>query len=85
MDSLTHVSVFLHVPQASSRSLLMSSNLSHQRRAQGCLHESMMGSSINLALEAEGGVGSSSAGSLGSRPSTSTLYSQFQSTESENR
>ncbi|XP_048865077.1 myotubularin-related protein 5-like isoform X6 [Brienomyrus brachyistius] len=72
--------------RTSSRSLLMSSNLSHQRRAQGaCLHDSMMGSSINLALEAEGGIGSTSVGSLGSRPSTSTLYSQFQSTESENR
>uniref|UniRef100_A0A665W5X4 SET binding factor 1 n=1 Tax=Echeneis naucrates TaxID=173247 RepID=A0A665W5X4_ECHNA len=45
-------------------SLLMSSNLSHQRRSQGVyLQESSVGSSINLA----------------------TLYSQFQSTESENR
>ncbi|XP_061618330.1 myotubularin-related protein 5 isoform X2 [Phyllopteryx taeniolatus] len=66
-----------------SSSLLMSSNLSHQRRSQGVyLQESGVGSSINLALDRE--VSATSTPAAG-RPSTSTLYSQFQSTESENR
>ncbi|KAM6896367.1 myotubularin-related protein 5 isoform 1-T1 [Lycodopsis pacificus] len=64
-----------------SSSLLMSSNLSHQRRSQGVyLQESAGGSSINLACEA-----SATSTPAAGRPSTSTLYSQFQSTESENR
>ncbi|XP_051974415.1 myotubularin-related protein 5-like isoform X2 [Xyrauchen texanus] len=66
-----------------SSSLLMSSNLSHQRRSQGVyLQESGVGSTINLALDCE--VSATSTPATG-RPSTSTLYSQFQSTESENR
>ncbi|XP_051248684.1 myotubularin-related protein 5 isoform X6 [Dicentrarchus labrax] len=66
-----------------SSSLLMSSNLSHQRRSQGVyLQESGVGSSINLALECEA---SATSTPVAGRPSTSTLYSQFQSTESENR
>uniref|UniRef100_A0A6Q2ZNE6 SET binding factor 1 n=1 Tax=Esox lucius TaxID=8010 RepID=A0A6Q2ZNE6_ESOLU len=64
-------------------SLLMSSNLSHQRRSQGVyLQESGVGSSINLSMDCEA---SSSVPPVAGRPSTSTLYSQFQSTESENR
>ncbi|KAM6987099.1 myotubularin-related protein 5 isoform 2-T2 [Aplochiton taeniatus] len=66
-----------------SSSLLMSSNLSHQRRSQGVyIQESRVGSSINLALDCEASPTSAPAAG---RPSTSTLYSQFQSTESENR
>uniref|UniRef100_W5KRU7 SET binding factor 1 n=1 Tax=Astyanax mexicanus TaxID=7994 RepID=W5KRU7_ASTMX len=66
-----------------SSSLLMSSNLIHQRRSQGMyLQESGVGSSINLALDCEANATSTPAAG---RPSTSTLYSQFQSTESENR
>ncbi|XP_026182705.1 myotubularin-related protein 5 isoform X2 [Mastacembelus armatus] len=66
-----------------SSSLLMSSNLSHQRRSQGVyLQESGVGSSINLALDCEA---SATSTPVAGRPSTSTLYSQFQSTESENR
>ncbi|XP_051546862.1 myotubularin-related protein 5-like [Myxocyprinus asiaticus] len=66
-----------------SSSLLMSSNLSHQRRSQGVyLQKSGVGSSINLALDCE--VNATSTPASG-RPRTSTLYSQFQSTESENR
>ncbi|XP_071357993.1 myotubularin-related protein 5 isoform X5 [Trachinotus anak] len=66
-----------------SSSLLMSSNLSHQRRSQGVyLQESAVGSSINLALDCEA---SATSTPVAGRPSTSTLYSQFQSTESENR
>ncbi|KAI4880301.1 hypothetical protein NFI96_031722 [Prochilodus magdalenae] len=66
-----------------SSSLLMSSNLIHQRRSQGMyLQESGVGSSINLALDCEASATSTPAAG---RPSTSNLYSQFQSTESENR
>ncbi|KAL7371169.1 hypothetical protein ABVT39_020823 [Epinephelus coioides] len=66
-----------------SSSLLMSSNLSHQRRSQGVyLQESGVGSSINLALDCEA---SATSTPVAGRQSTSTLYSQFQSTESENR
>ncbi|KAJ8269250.1 hypothetical protein COCON_G00118570 [Conger conger] len=67
-----------------SSSLLMSSNLSHQRRSQGVyLQDGGMGSSITM--DNEGSSTSTPAGSMTGRPSTSTLYSQFQSTESENR
>ncbi|XP_056131737.1 myotubularin-related protein 5 isoform X2 [Lampris incognitus] len=66
-----------------SSSLLMSSNLSHQRRSQGVyLQDPGVSSSINLSLDCE--VSATSTPVAG-RPSTSTLYSQFQSTESENR
>lgn len=66
-----------------SSSLLMSSNLSHQRRSQGVyLQETGVGSSINLALDCEA---SATSTPVPGRPSTSTLYSQFQSSESENR
>ncbi|XP_068163269.1 myotubularin-related protein 5 isoform X2 [Antennarius striatus] len=66
-----------------SSSLLMSSNLSHQRRSQGVyLQESGVGSSINLALECEA---SATSTPVAGRTISSTLYSQFQSTESENR
>uniref|UniRef100_A0A8C7H4E4 SET binding factor 1 n=1 Tax=Oncorhynchus kisutch TaxID=8019 RepID=A0A8C7H4E4_ONCKI len=66
-----------------NNSLLMSSNLSHQRRSQGVyLPESGVGSSINLAMDRET---STTSTPVAGRPSTSTLYSQFQSTESENR
>lgn len=76
--------LFLLLPQPSfSSSLLMSSNLSHQRRSQGVyLQESGVGSSINLALDCEA---SATSTPVAGRTSTSTLYSQFQSTESENR
>lgn len=61
----------------------MASNLSHQRRSQGVyLQESGVGSSINLAMDHEA---SATSTPVAGRPSTSTLYSQFQSTESENR
>uniref|UniRef100_A0AAY4EDT3 SET binding factor 1 n=1 Tax=Denticeps clupeoides TaxID=299321 RepID=A0AAY4EDT3_9TELE len=68
-----------------SSSLLMSSNLSHQRRSQSVyLQESRVCSSINLALDCEASATSTPAAGR-TRTSTSTLYSQFQSTESENR
>ncbi|TSK13320.1 Myotubularin-related protein 5 [Bagarius yarrelli] len=66
-----------------SSSLLMSSSLTHQRRTQGMyLQESGVGSSINLALECEASATSTPATS---RTTTSSLYSQFRTTESENR
>ncbi|XP_013875567.1 myotubularin-related protein 5 isoform X2 [Austrofundulus limnaeus] len=65
-----------------SSSLLMSSNLSHQRRSQGvCLQESGVRSSISLGLDGEARATSTPATSR----QTSTLYSQFQSSENENR
>lgn len=75
--------VFLPLQPSFSSSLLMSSNLSHQRRSQGVyLQETGVGSSINLALDCEA---SATSTPVPGRPSTSTLYSQFQSSESENR
>uniref|UniRef100_A0A7N8XJ28 SET binding factor 1 n=1 Tax=Mastacembelus armatus TaxID=205130 RepID=A0A7N8XJ28_9TELE len=57
--------------------------LESKRRSQGVyLQESGVGSSINLALDCEA---SATSTPVAGRPSTSTLYSQFQSTESENR
>uniref|UniRef100_A0A4W6EMM1 SET binding factor 1 n=1 Tax=Lates calcarifer TaxID=8187 RepID=A0A4W6EMM1_LATCA len=67
----------------SSFSFLPLPQPSHQRRSQGVyLQESGVGSSINLALDCEA---SATSTPVAGRPSTSTLYSQFQSTESENR
>ncbi|CAI5786790.1 Hypothetical predicted protein [Podarcis lilfordi] len=69
-------------------SLLMASSLSHQRRSFGVyLQESGRGSStINLSLDSDSSSASTpSSGKQGGRRSTSTLYSQFQTAESENR
>ncbi|XP_061085473.1 myotubularin-related protein 5-like isoform X2 [Conger conger] len=69
-------------------SSLISSSLSPQRRSQGLyLQEGGAGSSISLSLDAERSSTSSStpAGARTGQPSSSTLYSQFHSTESENR
>ncbi|KAM9468002.1 myotubularin-related protein 5 isoform 2-T2 [Clarias gariepinus] len=62
-----------------SSSLLMSSNLTHQRRTQGVY---LQESGVSLALDREASATPTPATS---RTSTSTLYSQFRSTESENR
>ncbi|CAN9508084.1 unnamed protein product [Ophioblennius macclurei] len=83
MKSAQRAEAKLESKPSFSSSLLMSSNLSHQRRSQGVyLQESSVGSSINLALDCEA---SATSTPVAGRPSTSTLYSQFQSTESENR
>ncbi|KAM6436327.1 myotubularin-related protein 5 isoform 5-T5 [Liasis olivaceus] len=69
-------------------SLLMASSLSHQRRSLGVyLQEAGSGSStLNLSLDSESSSTSTpSSGKQGGRKSTSTLYSQFQTAESENR
>lgn len=73
-------------PQTPS-SLLMSSSLSHHRRSLGVyLQESGVGSTLNLSLDSDtSSTSTPSSGKQGGRKSTSTLYSQFQMSESENR
>ncbi|XP_053108405.1 myotubularin-related protein 5 isoform X3 [Hemicordylus capensis] len=68
-------------------SLLMASSLPHQRRSLGVyLQESGVSSTINLSLDNDASSTSTpSSGKQGGRKSTSTLYSQFQTAESENR
>ncbi|NXQ41268.1 MTMR5 protein, partial [Catharus fuscescens] len=65
----------------------MSSGLSHQRRSLGVyLQESGVGSTLNLSLDSDtSSTSTPSSGKPGGRRSTSTLYSQFQTSESENR
>ncbi|NWH56168.1 MTMR5 protein, partial [Geococcyx californianus] len=65
----------------------MSSSLSHQRRSMGTyLQESGVGSTLNLSLDSDtSSTSTPSSGKQGGRRSTSTLYSQFQMSESENR
>ncbi|KAM6425055.1 myotubularin-related protein 5 [Rhynochetos jubatus] len=66
-------------------SLLMASGLSHQRRSLGAhLQDSGVGSGLGLGLDAAAAA-PPSGGRPGARRSTSTLYSQFQTSESENR
>ncbi|XP_013930245.1 PREDICTED: myotubularin-related protein 5-like [Thamnophis sirtalis] len=74
--------------KAAPSSLLMASSLSHQRRSLGVyLQEAGSGSStLNLSLDSETSSSSTpSSGKQGGRKSTGTLYSQFQTAESENR
>uniref|UniRef100_A0A8C9F464 SET binding factor 1 n=1 Tax=Pavo cristatus TaxID=9049 RepID=A0A8C9F464_PAVCR len=68
-------------------SLLMSSGLSHHRRSLGVyLQESGVGSTLNLSLDSDtSSTSTPSSGKQGGRRSTSTLYNQFQMSESENR
>ncbi|XP_061493895.1 myotubularin-related protein 5 isoform X6 [Rhineura floridana] len=69
-------------------SLLMASSLSHQRRSLGVYLQESGGvsSTINLSLDSDtSSTSTPSSGKQGGRKSTSTLYSQFQSAESENR
>ncbi|NWQ70276.1 MTMR5 protein, partial [Neopipo cinnamomea] len=65
----------------------MSSGLSHHRRSLGVyLQESGVGSTLNLSLDSDtSSTSTPSSGKPGGRRSTSTLYSQFQTAESENR
>ncbi|XP_053572268.1 myotubularin-related protein 5 [Bombina bombina] len=71
-----------------SSALLMSSSVSSQRHSLGVyLQESGVGSTLNLSLESGPSATStpSSGGKLAARNSTSTLYSQFNTAERENR
>lgn len=74
-----------HVPS----SLLMSSNVHHHRRSAGMyVQESGLGSTLNLNLSLDSdssGVSTPSSGMMGGRRSTTTFYTQFQTSESENR
>ncbi|NWW41848.1 MTMR5 protein, partial [Panurus biarmicus] len=65
----------------------MSSGLSHHRRSLGVyLQESGVGSTLNLSLDSDtSSTSTPSSGRPGGRRSTSTLYSQFHMSESENR
>lgn len=74
-------------PPQTPSSLLMSSGLSHHRRSLGVyLQESGVGSTLNLSLDSDtSSTSTPSSGKQGGRKSTSTLYSQFQMSESENR
>lgn len=65
----------------------MSSGLSHHRRSLGMyLQESGVGSTLNLSLDSDtSSTSTPSSGKQGGRRSTSTLYNQFQMSESENR
>ncbi|XP_053318748.1 myotubularin-related protein 5 isoform X3 [Spea bombifrons] len=71
-----------------SSALLMPSGVSSQRHSLGVyLQESGVGSTLNLSLESGPSTTSTPSGSgkLGARNSTSTLYSQFNTAERENR
>ncbi|NXG74950.1 MTMR5 protein, partial [Baryphthengus martii] len=59
----------------------------HHRRSLGVyLQESGVGSTLNLSLDSDtSSTSTPSSGKQGGRRSTSTLYSQFQMSESENR
>ncbi|NXK85955.1 MTMR5 protein, partial [Formicarius rufipectus] len=59
----------------------------HHRRSLGVyLQESGVGSTLNLSLDSDtSSTSTPSSGKPGGRRSTSTLYSQFQTSESENR
>ncbi|XP_069835778.1 myotubularin-related protein 5 isoform X2 [Dendropsophus ebraccatus] len=82
----THRTEVRHESRKSS-ALLMSSNASSQRQSLGIyLQESGVGSTLNLSLESGPSTSTpTSAGKLGARNSTSTLYSQFNTAERENR
>lgn len=73
-------------PQGTPSSLLVSS-VPHHRRSLGVyLQEGPVGSTLSLSLDSDQSSGSTASSSRqAARRSTSTLYSQFQTAESENR
>ncbi|XP_032972830.1 myotubularin-related protein 5 isoform X1 [Rhinolophus ferrumequinum] len=68
-------------------SSLLVSSMPHHRRSLGVyLQEGPVGSTLSLSLDSDQSSGSTASGSRqAARRSTSTLYSQFQTAESENR
>ncbi|XP_032609797.1 myotubularin-related protein 5 isoform X1 [Hylobates moloch] len=68
-------------------SSLLVSTAPHHRRSLGVyLQEGPVGSTLSLSLDSDQSSGSTASGSRqAARRSTSTLYSQFQTAESENR
>lgn len=63
------------------------SSVPHHRRSLGVyLQEGPVGSTLSLSLDSDQSSGSTASSSRqAARRSTSTLYSQFQTAESENR
>lgn len=63
------------------------SSVPHHRRSLGVyLQEGPVGSTLSLSLDSDQSSGSTTSSSRqAARRSTSTLYSQFQTAESENR
>uniref|UniRef100_A0A674GEZ8 SET binding factor 1 n=1 Tax=Taeniopygia guttata TaxID=59729 RepID=A0A674GEZ8_TAEGU len=86
-DAISKLLEVASLPRGQGHSLLMSSGLSHHRRSLGVyLQESGVGSTLNLSLDSDtSSTSTPSSGKPGGRRSTSTLYSQFQMSESENR
>lgn len=72
--------------QGTPSSLLVSA-VPHHRRSLGVyLQEGPVGSTLSLSLDSDQSSGSTTSSSRqAARRSTSTLYSQFQTAESENR
>ncbi|XP_012590530.1 PREDICTED: myotubularin-related protein 5 [Condylura cristata] len=68
-------------------SSLLASSVPHHRRSLGVyLQEGPVGSTLSLSLDSDQSSGSTASGPRqAARRSTSTLYSQFQTAESENR
>ncbi|XP_012927891.1 myotubularin-related protein 5 isoform X1 [Heterocephalus glaber] len=67
-------------------SSLLVSSVPHHRRSLGVyLQEGPMGSTLSLSLDSDQSSGSATSARQAARRSTSTLYSQFQTAESENR
>ncbi|XP_004409717.1 PREDICTED: myotubularin-related protein 5 [Odobenus rosmarus divergens] len=68
-------------------SSLLASSVPHHRRSLGVyLQEGPVGSTLSLSLDSDQSSGSTASSSRqAARRSTSTLYSQFQTAESENR
>ncbi|XP_004999777.1 myotubularin-related protein 5 isoform X3 [Cavia porcellus] len=67
-------------------SSLLVSSVPHHRRSLGVyLQEGPMGSTLSLSLDSDQSSSSTTSARQAARRSTSTLYSQFQTAESENR
>ncbi|XP_004642479.1 myotubularin-related protein 5 isoform X3 [Octodon degus] len=67
-------------------SSLLVSSVPHHRRSLGVyLQEGPMGSTLSLSLDSDQSSSSTASARQAARRSTSTLYSQFQTAESENR
>ncbi|XP_053517644.1 myotubularin-related protein 5 isoform X1 [Artibeus jamaicensis] len=75
------------VSRSGAPSSLLVSSVPHHRRSLGVyLQEGPVGSTLSLSLDSDQSSGSTTSGSRqAARRSTSTLYSQFQTAESENR
>uniref|UniRef100_A0A8C3QDD6 Uncharacterized protein n=1 Tax=Geospiza parvula TaxID=87175 RepID=A0A8C3QDD6_GEOPR len=84
---LSPLGLMLESPHRSCKTWRWSWGRSRSRRSLGVyLQESGVGSTLNLSLDSDtSSTSTPSSGKPGGRRSTSTLYSQFQMSESENR